>query len=240
MSEADPAARHKGHSRHSGFERDRLDWYVEPAFVVDQLLDHEDFSGLCVYDPSCGRGTILDACKQRGLRTYGSDVVDRGAKVNHDWQRIDFLRDLPAQIEADYSRVAIINNPPYGRLEENMPRGDTYAERFVRKALSLGAAKVAMVVNGKFLWSERRWRLFHADFPPTQILFCSDRPSMPPGEELPRLIEEGRAYQGGSIDYVWLLWVKGTGPRPPAWLKPRSLAAEPAAGADLFTSQKDS
>jgi hypothetical protein len=227
----------KGNSRHSGFERDAFDWYCEDATPVDQLLDHEDFSGLPIYDPSCGRGNILDRCKARGLATYGSDVVDRGARASHDWLQLDFLRDDPMPFEPDFARHAIICNPPYGRLEANMPRGDTYAERFIRRALALGPAKVAMIVNGKFLWSERRWRLFDVDHPPTQLCFCSERPSMPPGSELDRLHAIDRAYTNGSIDYVWLLWVRGAPPRPPAWLKPTGAAA--AAAADLFTEPKD-
>ena len=231
----------KGHSRHSGFERDALDWYVEPPEVVDALLDAEDFSGHIVWDPSCGRGNILDRCALRGLETFGSDVADRGARGRHTWTRRDFLREPPAlcpEYFPDGKPLAIVNNPPYGRLEPNMPRGDTYAERFVRRALdpALGADKVAMIVNGKFLWSESRWRLFGADHPPTQILFCSDRPSMPPGHELPRLLAEGRAFKGGAIDYVWLLWVRGAAPRPPRWLQPSAAAANRSA-ADLFEQE---
>lgn len=225
------AAPDKGHSRHSGFERDTLDWYVEPGYVVDQLLDAEDFSGHVIYDPSCGQGTILDRAAARGLATLGSDVVDRGARDRHSWARRDFLHDPPLWVAGIPGNppLAIVNNPPYGRLAANMPRGDTYAERFARRALAIGAAKVAMIVNGKFLWSERRWPLFARDHPPTQLLFCSERPSMPPGSELERLHSIDRAYTNGSIDYVWLLWVAGEAPRPPRWLRPTGQAAAPAA-----------
>ena len=224
MADVEPA---KGHSRHSGFVRDALDWYVEPPFVVEQLLDHEDFSGHLIWDPACGGGTIPAVCGARGLTAVGSDVVHRGGDRSH-WFQLDFLKEEPLLVgDLPY---AIISNPPYGRLQPGMPRGDTYAERFARRALATGAAKVALVLNGKFLWSERRWRLFHEDHPPTQILFCSDRPSMPPGAELPRLRAEGRAFEGGAIDYIWLLWVAGAAPRPPAWLRPAS--ASPAKRVD--------
>lgn len=228
----------KGHSRHSGFTREALDWYVEPPFVVDQLLDHEDFSEHLVWDPACGAGNILDRCWARRIANFGSDVADRGARERHDWAQLDFLRDpTPKHVEnLAHPPLAIVCNPPYGRLQGDMRLGDTYAERFIRRALDdYLVRKVAMIVNGKFLWSARRWRLFHVDHPPTQILFCSERPSMPPGSELDRLHSIGRAYTNGSIDYVWLLWVRGAPPRPPAWLKPSAAAA--AAPADLFTAK---
>lgn len=225
----------KGNSRHSGFDRDPFDWYVEPASCVDQLLDAISFEGLLVYDPACGSGTCLDRAAARGLSTIGSDVVDRGARERHEWCRIDFLR--ARELLTDFlpwpRRLGVLCNPPYGRLEEKMPRGDTYAERFVRRALGLGPEKLAMVLNGKFLWSERRHRLFEEDHPPTQILFCSERPSMPPGAELPRLLAEGCAFEGGAIDYVWLYWERGASPRPPRWLRPSSRSAGGEQGALL-------
>lgn len=221
----------KGNDRNSGYARDPHDWYCEPPFVVDQLFAHESFAGMLVYDPACGRGNILDRAQLHGCPTMGSDIVDRGAGRAHDWMQHDFEAADPT-INEGHHKMAIVCNPPYGRLKPNMPRHDSFAERFIRRALGLGVAKVAMLVQRTLLWSERRWHLFHEDHPPTQLLFCSDRPSMPPGGELPRLIAEGRAFEGGAMDYLWLLWVRGAAPRPPAWLRPRGVA--PANGCDLF------
>jgi hypothetical protein len=53
---------------------------------------------------------------------------------------------------------------------------------------------------------------------------------MPPGAELPRLLAEGKAFQGGAIDYVWLYWEKGAAPRPPRWLKPASAGGDAQGG----------
>jgi hypothetical protein len=219
----------KGHSRHSGYARDGDDWYVEPGWEVDQLLDAIDFSVNYIWDPACGQGTILESCWKHSRKPYGvfgSDIVDRGSEYG-SFALSDFLRDDPPERVRSLicPELAIICNPPYGRLEPDMPRGDTFAERFVRRALDLPEVRrAAFIVNGKFLWSERRWHLFDAH-PPTQLLFCSERPSMPPGAELPRLIAEGRAYQGGSADYVWIYYERGAAPRPPAWLRPRSIPA---------------
>jgi hypothetical protein len=232
----------KGHSRHSGFDRDPFDWYVEPPSAVDQVLDALDLAGVTgclIYDPACGMGTSLDAAAARGLPTIGSDVVDRGARARHAWIRADFLRDvdLIAAFIAEHLPpgfiLVILSNPPYGRLEENMPRGDTYAERFIRRAHALGADRILMVLNGKILWSERRYRLFEVDHPPTELLFCSERPSMPPGAELEHLRAEGRAHEGGAIDYLWIYWERGAEPRRPRWLRPSSIPAEDLQGALL-------
>jgi hypothetical protein len=215
-------ARKRGNDRDSGYKLDPLGWYVEDAASVDQLLDHEDFSGHLVWDPACGTGNILDRCALRGLDTCGTDVRDRGAGGRHPFQISSFLTDEFPYWNRRSFPLAIVCNPPYGRLHKPMPRGDSYAERFCRRALAHGAEKIAMLVNGKFLWSERRWRLFEVDHPPTQILFLSDRPSMPPGTERERLAAEGRLGKGGSIDFAWLLWVRGAERRAPKWLRPSS------------------
>jgi hypothetical protein len=43
--------------RTSGYERAAADYYVEPRWVVDALLNVEHLQGPC-WDPSCGSGNI--------------------------------------------------------------------------------------------------------------------------------------------------------------------------------------
>jgi len=230
----------KGNNRRSGFPRAKDDWYVETETCVEQLLDAIDFTGFLIWDPACGQGTALDVCRRRGLDTVGSDIVDRGAA--HSWRRLDFLADPPWWGEQgfEYARpVAIICNPPYGRLAKGMPRADTFAERFVRRALSGPISRVAMIIQRTLLWSERRWQLFAEDHPPTQLLFLSERPSMPPGAELPRLRAEGLDHRRGSMDYVWIYWERGAAPRPPVWLRPSNTTViSGAAGRAAVSSLK--
>jgi hypothetical protein len=165
-------------------KRDDHDFYIEPEWTVDVLLDAEDFTGT-VYDPACGSGTIPRVCCRRGLTAFGADLINRGPSI----APVNFLSDqLPIT-----GIQNIICNPPYRD-----------AEKFVRRALAVvgGRGKVAMLVQSKFLFSQKRWQLFNDD-PPARIYFLSTRPSMPPGAEYLRGEVEAK---NGKVDYVWMVW----------------------------------
>ncbi len=178
-----------------GYERDPLDWYVEPRWTVDILLDAEAFTGR-VWDPACGSGTIPKACRSRGLESIGTDIADRPFGDRHD-----FFDPVPADIGAVAN---IVCNPPYAA-----------AEAFVRRALGIASDRVVMLLQGKFLYSQRRYPLF-AEHPPSSIYFLSTRPSMPPGDLL--LSGEIRA-AGGKLDFIWIVWTRDhPGPTVCRWL----------------------
>ena len=103
---------------------------------------------------------------------------------------------------------SIVTNPPYG-----------LAEAFVRHALLPAEYNVAVLVQSKFPYSQRRHRLF-SEHPPARIYFLSDRPSMPPGDKLAADIVEAK---GGKTDYLWKVWDRShLGPTTAYWLrKPR-------------------
>ncbi len=87
----------------------------------------------------------------------------------------------------------MVFNPPY-----------KIAEQFISRALAYTrhAGRVAAIVNLKFLASQgRRDRLYHK-IPPTEVLICSQRPSMPPGGS-------GVVAKGGTADYCWIIWRVG-------------------------------
>lgn len=139
------------------YERHNDDWYVEPPWVVDQLLRAVTFTG-SIHDPCCGGGNIPQRLEELGHRVIGSDIVDRGyGEIQNfflDWREYENM----------------IFNPPY-----------KIAEDFILHALELTTQKVAAIVNLKFLASQgRRDRLF-LRHPPANVLICSRRPSMPPG-----------------------------------------------------------
>jgi hypothetical protein len=153
----------KGRYQSGSFHlRDEHDWYIEPAWCVEALLDVESFPET-VWDPACGAGTIPRACFDRGLAAHGSDIVDRGWRYR--FKVMNFLTSDPAECMDG----SIICNPPYA-----------HAEAFVRHALKCAGCKVAVLVQAKFLFSQRRYKLFK-EHPPSRILFLSRRPSMPPG-----------------------------------------------------------
>lgn len=169
------------------FKRDEHDWYVEPRWCVDALLDAEPFPER-VYDPACGMGTIPDALLARKMKVHATDLVDRG--MGGDF---DFLSDDALDRVATWGIRSIITNPPY-----------KHTEAFIERALTV-AEKVAVIVPLKFLASNARWHGFAHRWPLARIYVLSSRPSMLPGERLLAGDKPG----GGAIDYCWLVFQRG-------------------------------
>ena len=164
----------------SNYERDADDWYVEPRWCVDALLDREEVGGL-VYDPACGGGNILDALRARGVTRVGTDLRDRGCGL----PGIDFVRaPLPVpQVDC------IVSNPPFDLLEG-----------FVERALQVADDKVCILARLAVLESQARYRRLWNVNPPTRVWVLSKRPSMPPGNR-----PDIKA-TGGKVAYCWLVW----------------------------------
>lgn len=177
-------------------ERHVDDWYVEPRWSVDVLLRADGVVGPA-WDPACGGGTIPTAVTAHGKLCWASDIADRGVGTRHD-----FL----GPHGAPYAPVAtIITNPPYGLAQE-----------FVERALTIATERVAVLVQAKFPYSQRRHALF-SQHPPARIYFLSDRPSMPPGD----LLRDGKIKaQGGKMDFCWIVWdCRNIGPTTAHWLR---------------------
>lgn len=173
--------------------RQAQDWYVEPAWCVDALIQAERFEG-AIWDPACGCGTIPQRFRAAGYLAAGTDIADRGFGGVHD-----FLSG-----EAKVDAQNIVCNPPY-----------KLAPEFIRQALALADRKVAMIVQQQFPYSQGRHALF-TQTPLARLYFLSQRPSMPPGDKL--LAGEIEA-KGGSVDYLWMVWDKAhTGAPTAHWL----------------------
>lgn len=169
--------------KHSGYVRDPHDWYVEPPFCTELLLDRVQFEK--VWDPACGRGTIVETCHTRGIEAIGTDIVDR---IHADSPlSVDFLSPTLAP-PLDWTDI--ITNPPY-----------RHAEAFVRRAFELDARRIAVLVRLDFLASQRRQVLFR-EYQPILVLVLSRRPSMPPGQAL----LNGTKPTSGQHDYCWIIW----------------------------------
>lgn len=135
-------------------ERSAQDFYREPAWAVEALLNAERFVGL-VWDPACGTGNILKACRRREMLTVGSDIVDRG------YDDFAGMYNFATQTDALVDRVDnIICNPPF-----------ELAETFIKNGLGWATSKVAML---------RRWALEEA--PLSRVYVFASRVSMPPGD----------------------------------------------------------
>lgn len=176
------------------WDRGPDDWYVEEVHSTRALLKVETFVGAC-WDPSCGGGNIVRTLREAGLPAIGTDLRRRVA-AGTEWfvGQFNFLERLWRVSPAPN----IVMNPPYFRAWGT--------EMFIRKALAIpGVEKIAAFVNIKFLAGEGRSLGLFTEYPPTRIIFVSPRPNCPPGGFL---LDGGKA-EGGTDDYVWLIWDMG-------------------------------
>lgn len=171
------------------YERADRDWYVEPRWAVAALLAAESIEG-AVWDPACGMGTIPAVCREAGLATRATDIVDRG--YAHFDGQLDFIA-----ADASFQPIPnIVCNPPY-----SYKRG--IAEAFVRRALAHATECVAMLLPIAWMASQGRYALFR-DHQPVRIHIFSQRPSMPPGHLIDLL--GPKAFKDGTVDYAWFVW----------------------------------
>lgn len=172
------------------WERDKDDWYVEPAWCCDALFKKEKFTGW-ITDPCCGVGRVLDAANTTGYKCNGYDIVDRGAAANHKFAIADFFKE-------DFFFENIVCNPPY-----------KYDDQFVDRAVKITARKIAVLLRAQWANGSKRSRWLEA-LPLRRVLALSPRPSMPPGA----VIKAGITPGGGLQDYSWFIFEIGFAGRP--------------------------
>ena len=163
-------------------ERNANDFYSEPAWAVEGLLDVQRFSGLTL-DPACGRGTIPTVFNAHGLNCIAADIVDRSDIFGGHFHHGDFL----ALDGADRAVANIVCNPPFA-----------LAEPFLRKALDVASHKVAFLLRLSWLEGrKRRWAYEQAPF--AAVHPFAARVSMPPGDS-------DIVAKGGAVAFAWLVW----------------------------------
>lgn len=165
--------------RDSGYAKAANDYYVEPTWLIDALIDKEDISGRC-HDPSCGSGTIPKALVNRGIICTGSDIMDRGYGTVHK----DFF------LSRRSAAPTLVSNPPFGVMEE-----------YIRHAIKIGYTKVIVLARLAFLEGQKRQAFFN-EYPIARIWVSSRRASMPPGgTEI--------VAKGGTIAFAWFVFEVG-------------------------------
>jgi hypothetical protein len=175
----------------SSYERSANDWYVEPTWAVDALIEAEKFVGT-VFDPACGRGTIPMTFTAHGIAAGGSDICDRGFGQTRDFLDATYRPDV----------YEVVSNPPFN-----------LAEQFIAKALDLGAVKVAMLLRLSFLEGKKRKAMFKST-PLARVRVFSSRVSMPPGHLLGSI-----KAANGTTAFAWFVWEHGyTGKPELGWL----------------------
>lgn len=197
-----------GRNKHQAiaYPKDPLEWFVEPRSCVEQLASAIDFGEDLIWDPSCGRGTILDVFADRGHQVVGSDVVDR--KPRHRRFYVGNFLNATKWPSPGGRSLSIVNNPPFSRAAE-----------FMHQAIhTMPIRRAAFIVPLEFLCSKGRFRLFTSTTP-SHVAFCSERPSMPPGAMVADMGD--RAFKGGKSDFVWIVFTAPHRWRTQAlWLRP--------------------
>lgn len=175
------------------FEKAEYEWYVEPPSVSAALFRVEPFAGLIV-DPACGVGTIIDEARRAGFIAQGSDIVTR-RRSSTIFGGIDFLRTTREGFAARHGsrHFNIVTNPPYF--------GGKGTEAFIKHARFLGAQKIAVFTEARFLFGTTRAKTLYEAMTPTKIYLLHPRPSCPPGTYL----EDGHKAGGGTADFCWII-----------------------------------
>jgi len=189
--------RNKGFPRRSGYARNENNFYVDPRWAIDIMLDSVDFNGE-VLDPCCGIGTIVSACLDRGIPARGSDIADRG---------FGEVRDMFSITEPVDN---IISNFPYGN--RRAATDSRMLHERVEHCLGLVRRQLVLILPLTF-WESRRRHAFLLRYPPVWFAPCSDRPSMPPGTMTGQRDHNGAVIQppssGGTAPYGWFGWEPG-------------------------------
>ena len=194
------------------YDRDPNGWYVETRASVAQLADAIDFSidGVpdLIWDPSCGGGTIPSVMFERGHPVIGSDIIDRPKwdgrpfSGGRGFYRSNFLKATKWPTARDGRALSIFCNPPYNEPIKGI------AEEFVHRVLEMVPFhRAAFIVPIEFLAGQGRYERLYSRRPPSHVAIYSERPSMPPGEELLRHGESIRG--GGMADYCAVVWTAG-------------------------------
>ena len=121
---------------------------------------------------------------------YASDIVERRDDILlHDATDTCAPIWLPPGV-----RLSVVTNPPF-----------KIAEAITRRMLALTDHRVCILQQLSFLASAARHRLF-TEFPPSDVLILSRRPSMPPGAMISEM--GAKAFKGGTTDFCWIVWTK--------------------------------
>jgi hypothetical protein len=193
-------------------------WYVEEAWCAERLFQDEVLPGRIV-DPCAGRGTIVRAGLNAGLRIEGYDLRDRGSPVVRGGY--DFFEANPTYLHGTFPCDCIVSNPPYttwAQVGRDRPDHIEHArldDAFLDLALQRARVKVCLFLPTGWINAEKRSRWLK-NLPFYREYKLSPRPSCPPGEYL----EAGKKAAEGRVDFSWFVFLHGYQGHPSIhWLR---------------------
>lgn len=168
-----------------GDKREFADFYPTPAYVTEELLKREKFSG-DIWEPACGEGHISKILEQQGYKVRSTDIIDYGyGESNINFLRDEFFARLP---KADN----IVTNPPF-----------MYATEFVYRAKEMTNNKIALFLKTTFLEGVERYKIFQDQEYPLKTVY-----------QFSRRIAFGNSKNGGMLAFAWFVWDKNHTGRP--------------------------
>jgi hypothetical protein len=169
--------------------REKDDFYPTPPEGTEALLRAERFEG-AIWEPACGDGAISRILEAAGYDVVSSDLVDRG----YGEPRHDFLMEWRPRAPN------IVTNPPFKMVSP-----------FIRKALALSTAKVAMLLRLACLEGAERGEIFESSPLARVLVFKRRLQFRRPGWE-----DTGA---GGMLPFAWFIWDhQHKGPPTLGWL----------------------
>ncbi len=165
------------------------DCYQTPPEATRALLALEELP-LCIWEPACGPGAIVQILRTAGHSVYASDVEDYG------WPhhvRVDFLMEhrVPRQFTdiGPQSIDTIITNPPF-----------KLATKFIRHSIEL-CPNVIMLMRVAAIAGQQRHALINDHLARVHVF----------SRRLPMMHREG--WQGkkatSAMDYAWFIFERG-------------------------------
>lgn len=196
--------------RSTDYERSANDWYVEPKWCVEQLFDVVNFDDSWIWDPCAGGGNIPEVARARNRFVIATDLVDRGYRhLDQTWD-VFSTGGVPLCVKPSM-KISVVTNPPFA-----------LAAKIVQRMLTLVDFRLAIIQQLSFLASRARYELF-SEFPPSDVLILSKRPSMPPGHMIAEMGD--KAFKGGTSDFCWIVWSRPHDrPTTMRWLSPADAA----------------
>jgi hypothetical protein len=180
-----PKRRPSGIGLPSGYERHDGDFYVEPRWLVEALLDVEPIVGSAI-DPFAGGGSIVGVCLSRGIKATGSDKFNRGFGQIRDAFSLDEPTDN------------VLSNPPFNQFEDA-----------VEHLMPLVRRKLILLARLNALEGQERRELYRK-YPLARIWVSSKRASIGPGNLGHPRDEHGALIPppatGGSTAYAWFVF----------------------------------
>ena len=172
--------------------REKDDYYPTPPEATKAMMGRcpwlvygDKENDYDVWEPACGEGHMSKVFEEHGLRTYSTDLVDRGYGDAHG---VDFL------MEQKSHAPWIVTNPPY-----------KLANEFVKHAYKLQVENpqgegFIFLLRLAFLEGQKRYTEIFKDMPPTKVLVHTKRLTLIRGDH------EEAWYGSGKTAMAWFVW----------------------------------